>query len=53
MTKQYARPAVLAHERIQFETAVSKCNPPSFPVNNTPQGNICVHPDQTWDPMKP
>lgn len=53
MKLNYVKPEVLEHAAIAFETAVSSCNPPSVPVNAPGIGDICVNPDQTWEPYNP
>lgn len=53
MKKAYMKPEVLQHQSISFETAVSSCTPPSYPVYGTPHGNICLNEDYTWDPLNP
>ncbi|MEK8126954.1 hypothetical protein WMW72_03425 [Paenibacillus filicis] len=46
--KQYAKPEIMSHEMISFETGLSSCVKVATVDGTNPVQKVCLRPDNTW-----
>ncbi|MEK8126963.1 hypothetical protein WMW72_03470 [Paenibacillus filicis] len=49
--KLYARPEVMSHEMIAFETGLSSCIKIATVQNTNPPEKVCLYPNHKWGPL--
>jgi len=49
--KLYAKPAVMSHETISFETGLSSCIKIATVEHSNPPEKVCLRSDYTWGPL--